>query len=774
MANLRPARRLAPGSFTLFLLLVSALGGALVLARQATYGVGLEWDAINYLAVAHHLLEGRGFVNHDGTPYTFWPPLYPTVLAILSLGVLDPLKVAGPLNAALFAALIFVVGSYLRCALKTRFAAAWGALAVALAIPLADVANWAMSGPVFLLLVTLALTQTHRYLAEGRTAALVWAAVFCALAWLTRYIGAAVVATVGLLLVSGGSAPARQRARHVALFALIAGVPMALWLLRNVLSIGALTGSQTAVTYAWPDLLREMGEVLDGWARFALAPEGWEPAQALLRAGTLAAVLLAVTAIPVGYAFAGAQWRSRAATDWRPLSLFGVFAAAYWVALASGLLLGVAHHGVQPRYMAPLYVPLAVIIAFGLDRFLVWERAREFFGTFASLPGVGRALRNSRLAGASPVASVAAAAAVLALAAQIPPSLAEVRRANAPYLVLQSGYNAHPWVSSAIVQYLQEHPLSGLTYSNIPVLAWLHGHDATVRRLPQSRLSENIVSSRATADGRQTLRAWLAHVPEGTQVLWFNNWWTNRLFDYGVADMRAQPGLAPMADLPDGALFRKDSTYMPLANPYELAYQYLADSGQPPAASSFFDVHLTQGQLTYIKAPCAPDDLSARFFLHVYPVAEQDLPPAYRPSGFHNLDFHFPEYGTRVGERCVGVRPLPPYDASRIVTGQYIPGWGERWRVGIQAAEQVAAPILSGGGGGERGEPLTAPSALADNAPPMQSSAQAGPCTKMGAALAPSATPMPSERAGSSSCVIEPRAMLMERGRHRARQVSVE
>ena len=699
MANPRPAPRWPTGGFTLFVLFVAALGGVLVLSRQATYGVGLEWDAINYLAVAQHLLEGQGFVNHDGSPNTFWPPLYPTLLAIASLGVLDPLDVAGPLNAALFAALIFVVGSYLRRTLNTRFAVAWGSFAVALAIPLADVANWAMSDTLFLLLATLALTQAHRYLAEGRAVCLIWAAVFCALAWLTRNIGAAVVAAVGLLMLFGGHGPMRRRTRHLALFGLIAGAPTALWLVRNHLLIGTLTGSQAPVHYAWADFLREVGEVLDGWMRFA-PPETWQPPDALLRVGIFALALLAATAVPVGCAFAGAQWRGRAAVDWRPVMVFGVFAVAYGILLTSSLLLGIAHHGVQPRYMAPVYVSLVVIGAFLLDRFLVWESEGHFFGTFASLPGVGNGLRSSRLGAASPVASVAVAAGVLTLAAQMASNLQEARRANAPDFVPANGYHAQPWASSAILRYLREHPLSGLVYSNISVLAWLHGDDAAVRKLPGSRLPGNIVSPASVTDGQRMLRDWLARAPEGAHVLWFNNWWTNRLYDYGVADMRVAPGLAPVADLGDGTLFRVDKGYMPSANPYDLAYQYVTESDQAPAARDFFDVYLAPGQLTYIKAPCAPDDLNARFFLHIYPVSEQDLPPAYQPFGFDNLDFHFPEYGTRIEDRCVGVRPLPRYEVSRIFTGQYIPGWGERWRVGIQAAEWLGMPPRSGGGGG--------------------------------------------------------------------------
>ena len=203
------------------------MGAAIVLAREFTYGVALSWDSVTFISVSWNLLEGDGFSNYRGMPLTRQAPLYPLLLGVVSLGVFDLREVAGPLNAVIFGMTIFVVGQYLGRRLESRALAAWGCIAAALSVPLVESASWALTGSLFILLVTLALIQADNFLDEGKLSSLVWAAVFCALAWHARYIGAAAVASVGLLLLLQPGAALAQRLRRVAGFSLIAGIPMA-------------------------------------------------------------------------------------------------------------------------------------------------------------------------------------------------------------------------------------------------------------------------------------------------------------------------------------------------------------------------------------------------------------------------------------------------------------------------------------------------------------------------------------------------------------------
>ena len=297
--------RIRPDRLTLLIAAAALLGVGLTLAREVTYGVAIQSDSFAYIRAARDLAAGDGFSR--GAGYTFWPPLYPLLLAAAGLGIFDPYAVAGPLNAALFGITIFIVGQYLRRRLLSRFLALWACLALALSIPLAESASTALTGALFILMITLALIQTDNFLSEGKTSSLLWAAVFSALAWQARYLGGAVVVFVVLLLLFQ-SGPLLQRARRIAGFSLITGLPMALWLLRNYLTAGDLPGHNRMLDY---DLLGLAGDVFSGlwsWVYFGLPLAPWLPT-------ALAAAVL----IPSGYILIKMQYKNPNLSVWRSL-----------------------------------------------------------------------------------------------------------------------------------------------------------------------------------------------------------------------------------------------------------------------------------------------------------------------------------------------------------------------------------------------------------------------------------------------------------------------
>ncbi len=98
-----------------------------------------------------------------------------------------------------------------------------------------------------------------------------------------------------------------------------------------------------------------------------------------------------------------------------------------------------------------------------------------------------------------------------------------------------------------------------------------------------------------------------------------------------------------------------------------------------PGVRSVFDVYVDQDKLVYyIKESCTWSDVGKRFFLHVLPVNETDLPDWRKPYGFDNRDFVFYEYGVRFDGKCMAIVPLPEYEISSIRTGQYTKE-GEIW-----------------------------------------------------------------------------------------------
>ena len=535
--------------FTLLLAGIAALGAALVLARMATYGVALHDDSVNYIATARHLLEGQGFANHQGGFYKMWPPLYPLLLAAVSLGIFDPLNVAGPLNLALFGLTIFIGGQYLRRRLAYPLLAVGASLVVALAIPLAGLAAWALSESLFILLATLALMQTDRFLAGGQRAALLAAAVFSALAWQTRYIGVAVPVAVGLLLLIQPGAAWPQRAKHIALVAAVALLPMAAWQLRNYLVTERFIRAAMPVEQSLLTVLGDVAAALARWLDFDLPRIG--------RFWTRAALALtAALWLPVAIRFLKERGRAQTWDDWRPAWIFGVFALTYLLLMMAAFQSGSILYqqlGVAERYAAPLYIPLLIVAIFALDRLLGYERKRPLLGRFASLPLIGNLTRGAKM----PTLPAAILLLTLGLwmTGQIAANADDIRLVNSAGQ--QRGYAAPPW-AAATVQYLRENPRDGMVYSNLSILAYLHNAgDAVHRKLPQSRRGDRNIDPGNTATGQEQLAAWLDTAPSGAYLVWFNHRWDNaQVYDYGPPELRAAPRLELVAELADGAIYR--------------------------------------------------------------------------------------------------------------------------------------------------------------------------------------------------------------------------
>lgn len=107
----------------------------------------------------------------------------------------------------------------------------------------------------------------------------------------------------------------------------------------------------------------------------------------------------------------------------------------------------------------------------------------------------------------------------------------------------------------------------------------------------------------------------------------------------------------------------------------------LVEAAGPPRARARFEVHLDRGpdrrRLLYVREECRPEDFAGRFFLHLTPEDEGDLPPYRRPHGFDNLDFRFRDRLVTAGGdggaggRCVAAVRLPDYPIRAVATGQF-------------------------------------------------------------------------------------------------------
>lgn len=652
MVPVRRRRRLRfrPEALTFVLLGAAALGTALVLARGIRYGAALAYDSIAYIAVARHLLDGNGFLTFDWGAYAHGPPLYPLLLAVAGLGLLDPVELAGALNALVFGATVFVAGNYLRRLAGSRFLAAWGAVALAVSLPLVEVSSWAMSESVFVLLTTLALVNTADFLTEGRRRSLVGAIVFSALAWQTRYLGVGLVAAVGLLLLSSRGSWV-ERGKRVAALSLAAGLPMAGWILRNTLLVGHPFGrrelQEDLTPTSLPGAVAEIGGVLVRWLRTDLFAGG-------------AFVEVAALAVPLAVAAAVLSRRNEARrragrsdgerrggnggagtapsrANRQGLRTLLTFALVYGAVLMAAMAAGLTAHGVEPRFVVPLYAPLVLAAVLALDRLFLFERK----GRPAPARGPGRF-------------GVAVATALgLWTVGQSSLHAQAIREANSSVGNHHRGFAAPPWADSETIRALRGRETVGPVFTNLPILLYLHfDHSRFIRYLPVELSVGGRFRPGGPGSGEVSIpfRQWLEEAPEGTWIAWFEEAGQGG-YEYGLAELRSRPTLEPMAELDDGALFRVNRSYRPPANPYRAAYRAMRGGAWgDPVARAPFDLYFDGTNLGYLRVPCTAADTEPRFFLHIYPVDTGDLPPERTLFKFENRDFAFPDYGVILDE----------------------------------------------------------------------------------------------------------------------------
>lgn len=235
--------RLHPSAFIVAL----AVAGILVLLFVTVWGIGVSPDSTVYIGAARNLLRGQGLKALSGRstelePLTHYPPLYPLLLALAGFAGGEPLRAARWLNAFIFGINILLagvaVGSYTRWSVR---AAALASLLVLAAPDLLQIHSMAWTEPLFILFCLAGLLLLAAYLERGQRLLLMSSAVAVALGFMTRYVGVVLLATCvcGVLFLSAKNY--RRRVLDAGLFALIACLPMGLWVMRNRYAAGGAT-----------------------------------------------------------------------------------------------------------------------------------------------------------------------------------------------------------------------------------------------------------------------------------------------------------------------------------------------------------------------------------------------------------------------------------------------------------------------------------------------------------------------------------------------------
>lgn len=413
--------------------ILGLLGTGLVLVATTSYGVGLSSDSVSYISSAQNISDGYGYVNHVGKPITVFPPLFSAVLAVIGQGQLQLDIVARYLNAILFGLLVGLSANWMLTKTNSPALSLIGTAAVIFSRPLVEVSVYAWSEPLFIILALMAMLQMAQFSTTENYQPIALAGVFTALACLTRYAGVSLIITGALLLVLERRKSSLSRwIKRLFVFSTIAIVPLCLWLVRNYLISGGLTGDRSASNRSLTTNIGLTVDIITNWALPSRIP-------ITLRAAIVGFLLIAlISTIIFAHRRNIVQIDSRLYKQLLPILLFIPLYSAFLITSVSITNLS----PIDNRYLAPIYVPVVLLGIFFLNE----------IRHIITLSVSGQVVKYAFL---------------LALVAWL---IYPVRNVTGLvrwyYTNGVEGFHSAEWVNSEVIAYLKNHTLQGSVYTN--------------------------------------------------------------------------------------------------------------------------------------------------------------------------------------------------------------------------------------------------------------------------------------------------------------------
>lgn len=379
----------------LILGLLAALGTFLVL-YATPQGLGLSDDSIAYIAGARSILSGNGYHAiwlASNKPVTHFPPGFSSILALIGLSGLDPLRGTRFVNSLLFGANTFLLGLIGGRMTKSQIAGMLLALLFLFNASMFRVHAVAMSEPLYIFFSLVAflffsysrvqqLAVAHAG-ASSRTPEksiwLIFTGIFTAFAYLTRYAGLALFATFlfALILLHGDW---RKRLTSAGIF--LAGfIPFALaWSIRNKL----VADNATNRTLVFHPLTAENIEIgIYNFSEFLVPIETWR--RALIKIPNLFAIIFFLLALVLllWVAYKGLKKFFQPSTESPEILSFtsALYIFGYLASIVSSMLLFDASTKFKLRINSPIYVSLLILLV--LFIFWLWQKRVVYWRALA-------------------------------------------------------------------------------------------------------------------------------------------------------------------------------------------------------------------------------------------------------------------------------------------------------------------------------------------------------------------------------------------------------
>jgi hypothetical protein len=432
-----------------------------------------------------------------------WPPLYPTLLAIIgssgSFFRLDLFESIRYFNALVYALIVFASGMlYLRL-MSSRVLLLIATATLLLNWPLNIIHIHAWSEPVFVLLTQLFLILMARFVRMPGWASLVGLVVLTVLTELQRYAGVTLIATGVFVILLFARDSLRKRLIYAVTFGLPATVPLLLWNLRNLLLSENPIGSGWSITTPRP--LTAVITGLDVVGEQFAPPIGVLP----VLVGSVLGIMMLFLVLR---AFRPSSTLLQVTNP--DLIILVLFTVAYLVFMIGSA--SVANVDLLDRTLVPIFIPLTALVFIALDNLLRTIRQH--------LP---------------PLTYRIIVPTILALTL-IWLGISRWERLSREYPLLnQTCCRETIWEESPLVGWLKNQHLDGILWSNAAGKASVYT-GLYIRSLPPpSSLSRRLDPNTES------------------YIIWFN---MAPPLPYDLSDLAAEISIEPLVEMADGGVYR--------------------------------------------------------------------------------------------------------------------------------------------------------------------------------------------------------------------------
>jgi 4-amino-4-deoxy-L-arabinose transferase-like glycosyltransferase len=350
-----PSRRANPHVAYLVSLVLIALAAIVLMLLATRWGISTSSDSARYIRSARHVLGREARVETEVSAeakaeQAHYPPMYSTVLALVSLGGADPLDAARWLHAFLLAANAVIAAELVRRFTGSTAAALFTAVVSAFSHASIYIHTIALSEPLYVFFALLCLGMLAAHIGRPSWLMLIGAALLCGVGVLTRYAGWAML-PAGCACLLLPRRPIILRLRDAVVFGMVACLLPIGWSIRNHFVLGSATNR----VMAWHPV--NMLHLRDG-ARTAW---NWLVAENVVHPALTGMAALAAAAVLV-LPFVLNRRRLPDDGDGRTLSaVMVIFSLAFAALLVGSISLFDYHTPVDRRILSPVYAAWVIV-----------------------------------------------------------------------------------------------------------------------------------------------------------------------------------------------------------------------------------------------------------------------------------------------------------------------------------------------------------------------------------------------------------------------------